>query len=332
MRYINFPVSDNGGATKISELGFGCAPLMGRVGRGDSLKALHSAEQAGVNFFDTARSYGYGESEGLLGDFLRGRRASMVVCTKFGILPPKGGWKQKVKPLAQAAIRVFPGMRQFARRQASGESTGNQFSVAVLRESFETSLRELKTDYVDMLIFHAAPVSVLDQDDLLDALGRLVESGKVRMAGISGDHPVIRETFRRQPKAITLAQFALNRACFDFVAATQTPEAQRLLLIANHPYGGPAGAATWADTLASLRNAPGVTVQLRDKFDINDPQLMPELLLNAILRGTGISVVLPSMMRSASLSGNVRALDHCRFTDEELDLIRVELTRRRSAA
>jgi aryl-alcohol dehydrogenase-like predicted oxidoreductase len=322
MRFVDLRIPSEGSAGQISVLGFGCAPLMGRVGRRDSLAALAAAEDAGVNFFDTARSYGYGESEGLLGGFLKGRRQSMVICTKFGILPASGGWKQKVKPLAQAAIRVFPGLRKHARKQAAGQSVGGQFSVEVLRASFEASLRELQTDYVDMLIFHAAPRSVLDQDDLLEAMERLVESGKVRMAGISADHAVIAETFRRQPKALTTAQFALNRTCLDFVSETRRPEAQKLLLVANHPFGGPAGVASVHDSIAAMRADVDLPAELKGKLDANDPQLMPELLLNVILQGTGIASVLPSMVRKSSLDSNIKAVESCRFTPEELELLR----------
>jgi len=327
MRYVDLPVPASGFASKISVLGFGCAPLMGRVGRKDSLAALAAAEDAGINFFDNARSYGYGESEALLGGFLKGRRQSMVVCTKFGILPAKGGWKQKIKPLAQAAIRIFPALRKHARRQATGQSTSGQFSVDVLRESFEISLRELQTDYVDMLLMHAATLEVLDKDDLLEAMERLVKSGKVRMAGISGDHPVMAETFRRQPKALTTAQFALNRTSLDFVRETRRPEAQKLLLVANHPFGGPAGVSSFADSIAAARNAGTLPADLRQKLKENDSQLMPEILLNMILNGTGVSAVLPSMMRRASLDSNIRALEECRFTGEELELLRNELVR-----
>jgi aryl-alcohol dehydrogenase-like predicted oxidoreductase len=331
MRYVDLRIPAEDSATQISVLGFGCAPLMGRVGRRDSLSALAAAEDAGVNFFDTARSYGYGESERLLGDFLKGRRQAKVICTKFGILPPKGGWKQKVKPLAQAAIRVFPGLRKHARKQAAGQSVSGQFSVEVLRSSFETSLRELQTDYVDMLIFHAAPIEVLDQDDLLEAMERLVESGKVRMAGVSGDHSVIAATFRRQPAALTTAQFALNLSCLDFVNETRRPEAQKLLLVANHPFGGPAGVASVNQSIAAMRSNGDLPAELRAKLDPNDPQLMPELLLNAILRGTGIASVLPSMIRKSSLDSNIRAVDSCRFTLEELELLRQALIRQAPA-
>lgn len=331
MHYVDLPVPTSGCTSKVSVLGFGCAPLMGRVGRTGSLKALSAAENAGVNFFDTARSYGYGESEGLLGEFLKGRRQSSIICTKFGILPPKGGWKQKVKPLAQAAIRVFPGLRKHARKQAAGQSTGGQFSVEVLRESFETSLRELQTDYVDMLIMHAATLKVLDQDDLLEAMERLVESGKVRMAGISGDHPVIAETFRRAPRMLTTAQFAVNRTCLDFTTETKSPQAQKLFLVANHPFGGPAGVTSIDASIAAMRVSETLSAELRAKLAENDRQLMPEILLNAILQGTGISAVLPSMVRIASLTSNVRAVENCRFTEQELEILRNELIRQTSS-
>jgi len=322
MRYVDLRIPAEGCASQISVLGFGCAPLMGRVGRRDSLAALAAAEDAGINFFDTARSYGYGESEGLLGGFLKGRRHSKVICTKFGILPHKSGWKQKVKPLAQSAIRLFPGLRKYARKQAAGQSVSGQFSVAVLRTSFETSLRELETDYVDMLILHAAPVAVLDQDDLLEAMARLVESGKVRMAGISGDHPAIVETFRRQPPALTTAQFALNRTCLDFVDETRRPEARKLLLVANHPFGGPAGVDSVYRSIAAMRAEGELPADLRSKLDPADPQLMPEMLLNLILQGTGIAAVLPSMVRKSSLASNLRAIESCRFSLDELELLR----------
>jgi aryl-alcohol dehydrogenase-like predicted oxidoreductase len=57
------------------------------VRRKESLAALGAAHEAGITFYDTAWSYGCGESEALLGEFLRMRRESVVVSTKFGILP-----------------------------------------------------------------------------------------------------------------------------------------------------------------------------------------------------------------------------------------------------
>ncbi len=321
MRYVDLPVP--GASQKVSVLGFGCAALLGRASRKESLAALAAAIDAGITFYDTARSYGYGESETLLGDFFAGRREEVVLCTKFGIVPAaKGGWKQKVKPLAQAAIKLVPALRSVARSAAAGTSTGGQFSPQVLRDSFDTSLRELKTDYVDMLLLHAAPLEVLAQDDLLEALGRLVEAGKVRMAGISGEHDVIAATLAQRPRPLTTAQFAVNRTNLQFARDLMPGP---MFLVGNHPFGGPAGVASTVTRIAAMRQSESLPAELRAKLDPADPQLMPEILLNVILGATPISAVVPAMMRPANLRSNVKAVEQCRFTAAELTLLRNDL-------
>jgi aryl-alcohol dehydrogenase-like predicted oxidoreductase len=329
MRYIDVPVGKDGALGRVSVLGFGCSALLGRVGRKDSLTALAAALDAGVNFFDTARSYGYGESETLLGEFFHGRRQEVILCTKFGILPgPKGGWKQRVKPLAQAVVRMVPALRSMARRGAAGSSVTGQFAVETLQKSLHTSLRELRTEYVDMLLMHAAPASVLQQDDLLEAMGRLVEQGKVRMAGISGELDTIAATFQARPAVLTTAQFAVNRTTLAATHAMCTPESQQMFLVGNHPFGGPVGVAATMARIAELQQELSLPAELRAKLAGNDSQLMPEVILNVILEGTGISALVPAMMRPSSLRSNVQAVTHCRFTAAELGLLRDELIRR----
>ncbi len=302
----------------MSVLGFGCAALLGRASRQESLSALGSAFDQGITFFDTARSYGYGGSEGLLGEFLKGKREQAFLCTKFGILPAANNWKQKLKPLARAAIKAFPGLRKAAQKQAGTQFVAGQFDLATLQSSFETSLRELKTDYVDMLLLHAAPASVLAQDDLLAAMERLVEQGKVRIAGISAELSVISDYFRQRPRPLATAQFALNLSLMDFVAETE--KNADLLLVANHPYGGPGGSAL--AKIDELRQSPALSAELREKLAPGDPQVLPEVVLNGILRGTGVSAVIAAMMQPRHISSNLRAIESCRFTGEELKTIR----------
>jgi aryl-alcohol dehydrogenase-like predicted oxidoreductase len=306
---------------QVSELGFGCAAIGGRVSRRESLEALGRAFDAGVTLYDTARSYGYGESERVAGEFLRGRREQVVLCTKFGILPGKAnGWKQRLKPVARAALQVFPGLRKTVQRSVGDQFVGGQFSLETLRTSFETSLRELGTEYVDMLLLHAAPSSVLAQEDLLEAMGRLVDSGKVRMAGISGELPVMSEYFARRPKALTTAQFALNLTSMSFVEETRRNG--DLMLVGNHPFGGPSGVAGGRAAVVALRGEANLPATLREKLDDGDPQVLPELVLNCVLRGTGIAAVVPAMMQARHIESNARAVRECRFTDEDLDLLR----------
>ena len=58
---------------------------MGRVGRKKSLYAMEQAYESGVTYYDTARSYGYGEAEKILGYFSKDKRDKIIITTKFGI-------------------------------------------------------------------------------------------------------------------------------------------------------------------------------------------------------------------------------------------------------
>jgi len=322
MRYVALPAPAPASAAQMSVLGFGCSALLGRASRKESLAALGTAFDSGITFYDTARSYGYGGSEGLLGEFFAGKRDQAVICTKFGILPASaGGWKQKIKPLARAVVKAIPALRKAAQAQAASQFVGGQFDLATLKSSFETSLRELRTDYVDMLILHAAPESVLAQDDLLEAMGRLVEAGKVRMAGISAELPVIAKYFAERQKPLTTAQFALNLSLMDFVAQTQRNA--DLLLVANHPYGGPGGNAS--AQIEALRQSPALPQTLREKLVPGDPQVLPEVVLNCILSGTGVTAVIPAMMQPRHIASNIAAVENCRFNADELTLLRQSL-------
>ena len=205
-------------------------------------------------------------------------------------------------------------------RGVRDQFVGRHFSVEVLRTSFETSLRELGTDYVNMLLLHAAPVSVLEEDDLLEAMGRLIDEGKVLVAGISGELPVIAEYFEKRPRPLTTAQFALNLSSMDF--ATETKRNGDLLLVGNHPFGGPSGVAGARAAIARLRGVAGSPMGLSEKLDLNDAQVLPEVVLNCVLRGTGMSAVIPAMMQAKHIASNGAAVERCRFPDAELGWMR----------
>jgi aryl-alcohol dehydrogenase-like predicted oxidoreductase len=79
---------------QISEIGLGCSHIGGGVfykGERESLRVLHRAFELGVNFYDTANSYGYGSSEALIGHAFKGRRGQIIIASKVGILPSSLG-------------------------------------------------------------------------------------------------------------------------------------------------------------------------------------------------------------------------------------------------
>lgn len=302
-----------------SVLGFGCSAVLGRVGRKASLAALAAAYDAGITFFDTARSYGYGESEALLGEFLRGRRDAVVISTKFGISPARTNpLKEALKPAVRGLLHLVPSARKAMKNQIAAQfSTGN-FSVTALQESLETSLRALRTDYVDLLFMHEAPGSILQQDDLLAALERLVAEGKVRRFGIASK-PTIAEM------ALSAGMRTIQCPCnlFDLdLALKLTADGGNVVAIANHPFGGGNRIAESKALLTSCAHDPNAPASIREKLSTVDNTVLADAVLNIITRDNGVQVVVPSMLRLDHLRANVVAMEHSRFSSEELRWLR----------
>ncbi|HEX3472885.1 MAG TPA: aldo/keto reductase [Silvibacterium sp.] len=309
-----------------SVLGFGCSALLGRTGRRDSLAALGAAWDAGISLYDTARAYGYGESEALLGEFLRGRRDKAVISTKFGIVAaPQQFWKRIAKPIGRKVVTLLPTSRRLLSRQAASQFTGNHFTVPILEASIHESLRKLHTDYVDLFFMHAAPASVLDQDDLLAALDKLVTSGKVRATGISADSDVVGLTLRRRPAVLRALQFACN--VFDLSAAKLLAASNgEFAAIANHPFGGAARVQQSRAVLLRIAAAADTPAPLREKLGGVDDSVLADVVLNIILGCTGIHAVVPSMMKLDHLNKNVAAVANSRFTLDETSQLKEMLT------
>jgi aryl-alcohol dehydrogenase-like predicted oxidoreductase len=306
-----------------SVLGFGCAAVMGRIGRRESLRAINAAYDGGITFFDTARSYGYGESENVVGEFLRGRRDRVVVSTKFGIVPirqPK--WKRALMPALRSLLEIAPPARKLLRGQVKSQLKDNQLTVKVLRQSIEESLRRLRTDYVDVLFMHAAPASTLAQADLLNELEQLIIAGKIRMAGISSEPEVIATALEARIPVLRAMQFSVNLFDLRMMRAIAAAPASNFVFVANHPFGGVERVQDSKVRLRKLATLPDISTTLREKLNAPDDSVLSDVILNLILTNTGIQIALPSMMREHHLRSNIRSVSSSRFTLEELNWIR----------
>jgi D-threo-aldose 1-dehydrogenase len=184
MRQVTLP----GTEVSTSVIGYGCGGLMARMRRPESVRCLEVALEAGITHFDVARSYGYGEAEGAVGSFLRGRRDRVTVTTKLGIAPPRRSAALAVgKEVARGILALAPPLRKWARDRAAGLASGGHFGVADARVSLETSLRELGTEYVDVLLLHECRPEDLARDELLAFLRDRVREGTVRAFGVATD-------------------------------------------------------------------------------------------------------------------------------------------------
>lgn len=317
MRYVEL----NGIPVPASVLGFGCSALLGRSGRKESWNALTAAYDSGITFYDTARSYGYGQSESLLGEFFRGRRGRVIISTKFGILPVhQKWWARAARPVLREIISVAPSARKLIRNRVESQFEHARFSADVLRSSLEKSLRELNTDYVDFLFAHSATEDLLDNHELLAEIEKAVRHGKVRAAGISSTPAVISRILRDCPEFLKAFQFPVN--LFDGSAnCMANTDGKGLTFIANHPFGGITRVTHCRNILQGILAVESSPATLRAKLqDIND-DVLAELVLNSVLTIAKSDVVIPAMMKKRHLRSNVAAIRSSRFTASELSWI-----------
>ena len=138
---------------QLSALGLGAGQLGdARLSDGDAAELLAASVDAGVTLIDTAPSYGLSEQR--IGRHLSTRRAEVVISSKLGY-----------------GVDGIP------------DWTGPCITAGV-----DQALRILRTDYLDIAHLHSCPWTVLAQGDVVDALERVKQAGKVRAIAYSGEN------------------------------------------------------------------------------------------------------------------------------------------------
>lgn len=141
----------------VSVVGLGTNNLGMKLDMDASREVVHAALDEGITLFDTADSYG--TSEERLGELLTGRRDDVVLATKFG---------SDTRP----------------RGNGNGEDWGARGSRRYIVRAVESSLRRLRTDWIDLYQMHR-PDDATPIEETLSALDDLVRAGKVRYLGSS---------------------------------------------------------------------------------------------------------------------------------------------------
>ena len=153
MEYITLKNSD----LRVSRLCMGGCPMGGHgwgiVQEQELVNAVHAALERGINFFDTADTYGLGQSEKTLGRALGSRRNKAVIASKFGV-------------------------------RVENHTTFYDNSPEWIRTACENSLRRLGTDYIDLYQIHSRDGHT-PLGQVVDTLEQLRAEGKIRYFGLS---------------------------------------------------------------------------------------------------------------------------------------------------
>ena len=140
---------------RVSPLGFGGAPIGYLKTDRDRVAAiLNFLIDHGVNLIDTAASYP--GSEEAIGETIGDRRDRLVLVSKCG--------------------QEMPGVQ------------GEDWSAALIAQTVDRSLKNLKTDRLDVMLLHSCSLAVLERGETVGALAKARDAGKIRFAGYSGDN------------------------------------------------------------------------------------------------------------------------------------------------
>jgi aryl-alcohol dehydrogenase-like predicted oxidoreductase len=200
-----------------SRLVFGCASLSTLSSRREVFRLLDTALALGIRHFDTARGYGRGFSEKLLGEFLRANRPDVRVTTKVGMgltntsrIPTP--FALRLNRLAKS-LRGAPAPSSSAAPPASshvGRAQQPSLGRSFVQASVEESFRQLGLTTVDVLLLHEVVPEGIEPAGR-EYLESLLQNGVVGALGIGANAATLRAAYRREP-AYTVLQYESSAA------------------------------------------------------------------------------------------------------------------------
>ena len=295
---------------QVSELGFGAWAIggtsYGPTDDRESLKALAFAFDQGINFFDTADTYGHGHSEQLIGETFKGssKRSQVIIASKVGWDFYHGGSKKNFDP---EYIRF-----------ACGES-----------------LKRLKTDYIDLYQLHNPKLEMIEEGTVFKVLQELQKAGKIRFWGVSiylakEGQAVIREGSSQAIQAIY--SMIDQRIKHELAPLCEEHE---MGLIAREPLY--CGLLTGKYTAESqFRKDDHRNRWMRDKYltDLKKIERLKDTLygtgtvlslkqaaIEFVLSENAVSTVIPGMKTVAHVQDHLRAVRDPKLTSEEISQI-----------
>ncbi|OJV72262.1 MAG: aldo/keto reductase [Flavobacterium sp. 40-81] len=310
---------------KVSPITLGAFAIGGTMWGGneknDSIAAIRASIDNGVTSIDTAPFYGFGLSEEMIGEALKGRdRSSIQILTKFGLV-----WDGSNNGKGEYFF------------DADGTPIYKYASKANVIKEVEESLQRLKTDYIDLLQLHW-PDSTTPIDETMEALELLIQQGKIKTAGVSNYSA---SQLEEAKKTVTLAS---NQVAYSMLNRTIEKELvpytlennmgiiayspmERGLLTGKYFKDGKLPESDHRNGYFGQYDLEKVKSFLDKITPIADSKnvTLAQLVLRWTVQQPGITVVLAGARNAEQAVSNAQAL-HFELTADELNLINQELT------
>jgi len=276
------------------------------------LQLLRTAYDAGIRHFDVARSYGSGDAEALLGEFLPTCREPVSVATKFGLKPPeigKGG--RLLVSLARRIMRFSPRLRAAIGGKSRSMVKSGAFSVDDARLALEKSLQELRLNHIPVYLLHDCEPADCTAE-LAAFLSEAVASGRIGAFGVATGARQILQIDQQSPAFTRVVQYP-----FSLIASALEGlpmQAGRAVFKHGAVGNGLAELEQWSERDPQVVSRWSAELGL----DLADPQTRVPLLLNAALLDPPQGVVLFRSAKVDSIERNVRSVIDKKFPEDQL--------------
>jgi aryl-alcohol dehydrogenase-like predicted oxidoreductase len=288
---------------RLSEISFGAWAIGGAWGNvhdEESMATLHAALDGGVNFFDTADVYGDGRSERLLAKLKKERKEKFYIATKAG--------------------------RRLRMQTTEGYNRKN------LTAFVHRSLKNLKTDTIDLLQLHCPPTEVYYRPEVFGVLDDLVKAGKLRHYGVSVERieealkaiefpnvqsvQIIFNIFRQRPAGLLFAEAQKRKvgilARVPLASGLLSGKMSRLSKFAkddHRNFNRHGEAFDRGETFSGIDFETGLSAVERLKKLVPSGASLAQLALRWILEFPAVTCAIPGAKRPAQLVDNIAASD-----------------------
>ncbi|PLR76391.1 oxidoreductase [Bacillus sp. V3-13] len=283
----------------VSEIGLGCMSLGTDETRARDI--IEAALEQGINYFDTADLYDFGENEQIVGNSLKNVREQVIIATKAGNRwnKAKDGWSWDP-------------------------------SKAYIKEAVKLSLKRLGTDYIDLYQLHGGTMED-PIDETIEAFEELMQEGYIRYYGISSIRPAVIRTYAEKSRIVSVM---MQLSMLD-----RRPEEEALPLLAEQQISvvtrGSLAKGLLSDRMLEKASASvkkdgyldysyheltQVLPALKEKLAKN--RSLAEIAFHYNLSFPAVASIVAGASSVQQVRENVKAINSSPLTEEEISLIR----------